>query len=276
MYEILNDRSIIEVTGKDAVKFLQNLTTNDLTKTNYCYTYLLNNQGRYLFDFFVFIPSIEQVFIDINKNNKEAFISHLIFYKLRSKIEITDLSDIYQVIYSHQIPNTESLIAIRDPRDIFLGFRSIISKGVDLKQNITTEKLYLEDKYNFSIIDGYEDLISNKSIPIEYGAEELNAISYDKGCYVGQEVISRAKYQGVIRKKIFKVSAEKDLSILVKEDEIFTGQDKIGVICSAYKNKAIALIREEKYIAKKDLAIKVEGIDIKLSLPLWYSVIAIA
>jgi tRNA-modifying protein YgfZ len=270
MYEILSGRSIIEITGKDAVKFLQNLTTNDLTKTNYCYTYLLNNQGRYLFDFFVFIPSMEQVFIDINKNNKEAFISHLIFYKLRSKIEITDLSDIYQVIYSHQILNTESLIAIRDPRYKSLGFRSIISKEVDLEQNITTKKLYLEDKYNFSIIDGYEDLISNKSIPIEYGAEKLNAISYDKGCYVGQEVISRAKYQGVIRKKIFKVSAEKDLSILVKEDEIFTDQDKIGVICSAYQNKAIALIREEKYSAEKDLNITVAGFDIKLSLPLWY------
>ncbi|MFY9590344.1 YgfZ/GcvT domain-containing protein [Rickettsia endosymbiont of Halotydeus destructor] len=271
MHEILKNRSIIEIIGKDSVKFLQNLTTNDLKATNYCYTYMLNNQGKYLFDFFAFAPSLEQVFIDINKNNKEAFINHLIFYKLRSKIEIKDLSNVYQVIYSHnKIATSESLITICDPRGIFLGFRSIINKAVDLKQNITTEKLYLEDKYKFSIIDGYEDLIPNKSIPIEYGAEELNAISYNKGCYVGQEIISRAKYQGVIRKKIFKVSAERDLSNLIKEDEVFAGEDKIGVICSAYKNKAIALIREEKYITNKDLEIKVKDINIKLSLPLWY------
>ncbi|KJV91206.1 glycine cleavage T-C-terminal barrel domain protein [Rickettsia amblyommatis str. Darkwater] len=115
-----------------------------------------------------------------------------------------------------------------------------------------------------------EDLITDKSIPNMYGAEELNAISFDKGCYVGQEVISRTKYQGVIRRKIYKITADEDLSSLVKDEEILVDNNKIGVICSNYHNKAIALIREEKYLADKEADVTVKGIKINLSLAPWY------
>ena len=70
-------------------------------------------------------------------------------------------------------------------------------------QDTGKSDLYLEAKYEFGMIDGDTDLKYEKSIPIDFAANELNAISYTKGCYVGQEVISRAKYQGVIRKKIY-------------------------------------------------------------------------
>ncbi|CAN7943512.1 unnamed protein product, partial [Ixodes pacificus] len=246
MYEILSNREVIKIIGLDSVKFLQNLITNDIKKNNYCYTYLLNNQGRYLFDFFVYVPNLEEIYLDIDKSNKAALIEHLNFYKFRSKIQIIDCSE--KVIYSHQKLDIDTLVTSRDPRYTMLGFRSIYD-GDPASFN---EKLYLEDKYNFAIIDGVEDLITDKSIPNMYGAEELNAISFDKGCYVGQEVISRAKYQGVIRRKIYKITADEDLSSLVKDEEILADNDKIGVICSSYRNKAIALIREEKYLADKE------------------------
>ena len=269
MYEILNNRNVIKITGLDSLKFLQNLVTNNIQKNSYCYTYLLNNQGRYLFDFFVYVHLPEEIYIDLDKNNKSALIEHLNFYKLRSKIEIIDCSEKYKVIYSHQKLNINTLITVRDPRWVLLGFRSIANGS--LKENEINTKLYLEDKYNFSVIDGTEDLISDKSIPSLYGAEELNAISYDKGCYVGQEVISRTKYQGVIRKKIYKVIAEEDISLLAKDEEILADRDKIGLICSSYHNKAIALIREEKYLANKEANITVKGIKVKLLLAPWYS-----
>ena len=308
MYEILSNREIIKIIGLDSVKFLQNLVTNDICKSSYCYTYLLNNQGRYLFDFFVYVHNLEEIYLDIDKSNKAALIEHLNFYKFRSKIQIIDCSDEYKVIYSLQKLDIDTLVTSRDPRYSMLGFRSTVSSFLSLREDaIGVEEaisgkileiatlpsvahndglenhatiplcgsgnpasLYLEDKYNFAIIDGVEDLITDKSIPNMYGAEELNAISFDKGCYVGQEVISRAKYQGVIRRKIYKITADEDLSSLVKDEEILADNDKIGVICSSYRNKAIALIREEKHLTDKEANIIVKGIKINLSLAPWY------
>ncbi|ACP53594.1 MAG: folate-binding protein YgfZ [Rickettsia africae] len=335
MYEILSNRDVIKIIGFDSVKFLQNLITNDICKSivnsvefgykergakpiiigktmsnavgesklidyNYCYTYLLNNQGRYLFDFFVYVHNPEEIYLDIDKSNKAALIKYLNFYKFRSKIQVIDCSNEYKVIYSLQKLDIDSLITVRDPRYAKLGFRSINKLDVIplcgiqtiikkdwtpwLSHRVTEGEpsssktspcengnpIYLEDKYNFAIIDGVEDLITDKSIPNMYGAEELNAISFDKGCYVGQEVISRTKYQGVIRRKIYKITADEDLSSLVKDEEILADNNKIGVICSSYHNKAIALIREEKYLADKEADVTVKGIKINLSLAPWY------
>ncbi|WP_341795087.1 folate-binding protein [Rickettsia endosymbiont of Rhinocyllus conicus] len=272
MYEILNNREVIKIAGSDSLKFLQNLITNDINKSNYCYTYLLNNQGRYLFDFFVYIHNLEEIYIDIDEKSKTALIDHLNFYKFRSKIEIVDCKDEYKIAYFHQELNMDSLVTARDPRYNLLGFRSIINRAISHsnKSGNLSKKLYLNDKYNFAIVDGVDDLASGESIPVIYGAEELNAISYDKGCYVGQEVISRAKYQGVIRRKIYKIIAEEDLSFLVKNEEIIMTKDKIGIICSSYQNKAIALVKEEKYLASKEEDITVRGIKIGLSLAPWY------
>ena len=110
-------------------------------------------------------------------------------------------------------------------------------------------KYWLSDiyKYEYSIIDGFLDLLYERSMPVEYGAEELNAIDYSKGCYIGQEVVSRVKYQGVIRKKIFKLSFDAtNIADLAGEEVLDLRGNKLGVVCSSYKNQAIAILREEK------------------------------
>lgn len=267
MYEILNNRAIIKIIGQDAVKFLQNLVTNDIRGGGCCYTYLLNNQGRYLFDFFVYVHLAEEIYIDIDKGNKTALIDHLNFYKFRSKIEIIDCKDEYRIAYSHQKLDIDSLVTFRDPRYHLLGFRSIATLCYSRESG---NLIYLEDKYNFAIIDGINDLVTGKSIPTLYGIEELNGVSYNKGCYVGQEVVSRAKYQGIIRRKIYKIIANEDLSSLAKDEEILAKNDSIGIICSSYQNKAIALIREEKYLANKEANFTTKGIKVNLSLAPWY------
>lgn len=272
MYEILTNRSVVEISGEDALKFLQNLITNDIKVTDYCYTYMLNNQGRYLFDFFILTISKEQFLIDIHSNQIEIFKSHLLMYKLRAKIEVKDVSDTYRIVYSHHQPDFLYLSARKDPRCNLLGFRSIVRVEVLAKSqeiDIEEKNLYLQDKYKFVIVDGDEDLIYNKSIPVSYGAEELNSISYNKGCYIGQEVISRVKYQGVVRKKIFNLSSDVNLSFLEKNDEITFNDSKIGVVCSSYKKHAIALIREEQYLALPEKIAIAGGVSVFLSIPPW-------
>jgi len=263
MFEVLDDRSLLEVSGSDSFKFLQNLITNDLASSDYLYSYMLTNQGKYLFDFFVFKISDEKFLIDINKNQLSLFTTKLVMYKLRSNVVFIDLSDTHKVVYSKNIIDFPSLISRQDPRFSGLGTRSIIVKN---GFKTTKENLYLDDKYNFAIIDGYTDLIYEKSIPIEYGAEELHAISYTKGCYIGQELISRTKYLGVVRKKIFHLYSDQELSHLSKNDEIIVDNVNIGIICSSYKNKAIALIREERYSQLENKEINIGGSLAKLSV----------
>lgn len=269
MLELLTNRSIIEIKGQSPLSFLQKLTTNDLIKNKYCYTFLLSNQGRYLFDFFVYNLNDETVLIDIDESLAPKLISKLNFYKLRTNVTITTNNN-YNIIYSRLELFDNILCSNQDPRLGSMGFRSIILKE-NSKLFTDSYNIYSDDKYNYAIPDGPIDLISDKSIPVEYGAEELNSISYSKGCYVGQEVISRTKYQGVVRKKIFKIVTAEDLNVEGRA-EIKCRDELLGVCCSHYKNTGIALIREENLINIQNDPITIGNIPVELIIPKWRQV----
>jgi tRNA-modifying protein YgfZ len=271
VFEILINRSIVEINGQSPSSFLQKLTTNDLIKNKYCYTFLLSNQGRYLFDFFVYNLNDETILIDIDESLAHKLISKLNFYKLRTNVTITTNVN-YSIIYSQMELFDNILCSNQDPRSSLMGFRSIALKETFTPSTASfNNNLYLNDKYNYTIPDGHIDLISDKSIPIEYGADELNSISYSKGCYVGQEVISRTKYQGVVRKKIFQIIAAEDLNV---EDraEVKSGDAVLGVCCSYYKNTGIALIREENLKNIQNDPITIGNIPVELVIPKWRQV----
>lgn len=274
MLEELTDRAILHITGKDSQHFLQRQTTNDLIKKDYSYNFILNNQGRYLFDFFVFKENEQSFYLDIAASSATALINKLNLYKLRREVSIENVSAAFSVIYSNQ-QLAGSIICLPDPRNKYLLFRGIIAREELAKfllntENIYAKNIYLADKYKYAIIDGDKDLIFEKSIPIEYGADSMQAIDYQKGCYVGQEIISRAKYQGVIRKNIYKLILEKEASNL-SQGEIVTdlAGNKIGILCSSHKNTAIAQLRTEKYQAMTDKKAILAGIKGKIEIPIW-------
>lgn len=265
-YEILSDRSIVELRGHDALTFLQKLTTNDLINNKYCYTYMLNNQGRYLFDFFVYQTNDQHLLIDINTNQLEQFIEKLISYKFRAQVDLSSNKE-FNIVYSEVNPLIPTIYTMQDPRYNALGLRSLVK--INQESFSRNNQLYLASKYKYTIIDGYNDLIYEKSIPIEYGAEEFNSIDYNKGCYVGQEIISRTKYQGTIRKKLYKINSNVNIDFLQKGSEITANDNVIGIGCSFYYNSGIALVKEDLYQKYKDNIIKINGITIELSIPHW-------
>ena len=267
MIELLENRSVIKIYGLDAEKFLQGQTTNDIIKNQYSYNFILNNQGRYLFDFFVFRENNEIFYIDIHNNSADKFLKRLAMYKLRSSLDLENVSSTFSVLYSKkQVGDT--LFSLQDPRNYKLCFRSVVKQDNLDHGNSYSKNLYLNDKYDMAIIDGDTDLEYEKSIPIEYGADNFNAINYKKGCYIGQEVISRVKYQGVIRKKIYKLNFSTKIQLISKGD-VVTDLDgnKIGIICSCYENIAIAQLREEKYLGldKKIAIINHQSADISVT-----------
>ncbi len=268
--DILRNRALVSISGPDAAKFLQGLTTNDVIKNVFSYNYFLNNQGRYLFDFFLYKQRDDLYFLDTDKERLKAFLLKLNMYKLRSDVKIEDLSEEYDVVYSRDVLEFDAIYSERDPRCDSLGFRTVIASSVASDIETLVNNLYNQDKYEHAIVDGVPDLIYERSIPIEYGAEELNAIDYNKGCYVGQEVISRAKYQGVVRKKIFKLKFGTKIAFIASGTEITDLQgNKIGIVCSNYEDLAIALIREEKYFGLESKKAMINDHLCEILLPSW-------
>ena len=136
---------------------------------------------------------------------------------------------------------------------------------------MVSDDLYIKDKYEFTIPDGINDLIFDNSLVSHFGAEELSAVSFSKGCYVGQEVISRAKYQGSVRKKLFKLSSGTKIAFNELGTEITDLRgEKIGIFCSSYNDLGIALLNEEKYLGlDKKIAIINGTQEVLISKPEW-------
>lgn len=241
----LPSRSVIKLCGPDGGKFLNNLCTSKIQPGQLIYTYFLNNHGRYLYDGFLYMQDAENIYLDMNKRILPHFLKYIQLRKLRSKFDIIELKD-YQVVYSEdQIIDDNLIFASRDPRDSRMGYRGVSRAFLGRVDN---EDLYQDNRFKYVVVEGCDDMIYEKSIPIEYNGEEQNALSFDKGCYIGQEVISRAKYQGVVRKKVFLLRSDTaDILPNVKGDLVIDDSgDKVGIVCSSRGSHMLALLNKEK------------------------------
>lgn len=245
MYYALKSRSVIKFCGPDGFKCLNNLSTNKIQTGQLIYTYFLNNQGRYLYDGFIYMQDAENIYLDISARIADDFLKYIQLRKLRSKFDIIALKD-HQVIYSEDQITDDNLIFIAaDPRDMKMGYRGISSVPLGMDN----EDLYQENRFKYVVVEGCYDMVYEKSIPIEYNAEEQNALSFDKGCYVGQEVISRAKYQGVVRKKVFLLrNVTGDSLSEIQQGDVVTDEngEKLGSMCSWQGNNLFALLNTDK------------------------------
>ena len=225
---ILEDRGILFIQGTDTKEFLQNLITNDINKVdeaNSCFSSLLTPQGKYLFDFLV-VKHKKGYFIDCEKKQIEELFKQLNIYKLRSDIEILNLSNEFVVAaFSYEkfmlfdgakdLPgNTfkyrEDPVFL-DPRHKKLGGRLIINseklylslKKLDLKS--TNPEEYYKLSYELGIPQKNTEKLRNKLFGIECNYEELNGIDFKKGCYVGQENTSRIKLRNKPSKRLLPI-----------------------------------------------------------------------
>ncbi len=277
-YTIL-DKAFLSLTGEDVFAMLHGITTNDIYKIEEqkCqYHHMLNPSGRYLFDFFIYSHE-GGVLIEIEKEQAKGLKNKLMMYKLRSKVKIEDVSEDYQLIFSEEnLP--DAYISQTDPRFEKMGKRNIFTKEAAsefYKQTEATHdgELYNSLRYHYAIPEGLSDFTPEKSLIQEFGVDYLNGIDYDKGCYVGQEVISRTKHVGTVRKKIYSASAVNsvELSQLQQGAEIRMDGKRIGNIRSGYKDKGISLIRIQNYEDNKspESQILADNMEINLRPTLW-------
>ena len=248
---ILEDRGILYVNGKDTQEFLQNIISNDINKVNEnnsCFASLLSPQGKFLFAFII-IKHKSGYFLDCEKSQTETLFKQLNIYKLRSNIEIMNLSNEFVVaaftrekflkfentkdIPGNTIKYREDPILL-DPRNKNLGARLIINLE---KLYLSLKKLELKDSkideyYKFSHELGIPqrdmNKLQNKLFGIECNFDELNAIDFKKGCYIGQENTARIKLKNKLSKRLLPI--ELINGELIEGASINFGETEIGKV----------------------------------------------
>ena len=247
---LLEDRGLISITGEDTKNFLQNIITNDIEKVSFSssiFSALFTPQGKYLFEFFL-IQTKNGYLLDCDNEFTKEIMNYLLKYKLRSKIEITDISTDYVIglISSEKFLDiqesenkTDDTIEFRDsplfldPRNKNLGARILSTleklhltiKKLDLK--IVKPDTYFAKAHSLGIpIKGIENL-KDQLFGLEANFEELNAIDFKKGCYIGQENTARMKLKEKLRRRLLPISSSEKLNL---GEEIFYNNIKIGKI----------------------------------------------
>jgi len=225
---ILEDRGILYINGADAKEFLQNMISNDINKVNEdssCFASLLTPQGKFLFAFII-AQHKSGYFIDCEKSQVEALFKQFSIYKLRSKVEIMNLSNEFVVAafnkekflkfegakntLGNTIKYREDSILL-DPRNKDLGARLIINleklylslKKLELKDSPASE--YYQLSHKLGIAQKSMNKLQNKLFGIECNFEELNGIDFRKGCYVGQENTARIKLKNKLSKRLLPI-----------------------------------------------------------------------
>ncbi len=234
MSDHTQSRSVITITGEDRVRFLQDLVTNDVSDLGdgLVYAALLNPQGKYLFDFFLFATG-EAILIDIQADQAAAFSARLNLYKLRADVVIAP-SDLRVSCGVGTMPDG----AMADPRHDSLGWRFYGDNALELPQ---TDWDAL--RVSACVPATGVELIADSSYILECGFERLHGVDFAKGCYVGQEVTARMKHKTELRKGLGVVtvtgSAEPGTPI---ENEGLA----VGTLMTVAGEKAIAHLRFEK------------------------------
>ena len=289
---ILKDRAILYVNGQDAKDFLQNLISNDIDKvtdSSSCFASLLTPQGKFLYEFIV-VKHKSGFFIDCEKSQSEEILKQLNLYKIRSKVEILNLSNEFVVAsFGYEkylsIDGSKNILGftmryredpiVLDPRNKNLGARLIINLE---KLYLSLKKLELkddkiEDYYNQShklgIVPKNLNKLKNKLFGIECNFEELNGIDFKKGCYVGQENTARIKLKNKLSKRLLPVEI---IDGKLDEDEtVYCNQIEIGKIL-INEEYPFALIKFSNENFNKDLTLKSKNGSFKIFIPEWLKI----
>ena len=278
----LSDRAAIEVFGADARTFLHGIITNDLLTAPggaALHAGLLTPQGKILFDFFV-VPAgakegvadgkAERFFLECRAEIRDDLIRRLMFYRLRARVEIRDRSDRLQIVAVWDGgPERPGGLAFTDPRLEAMGLRCLVEPGAVPDCEDETEAAYHAHRIALGVPEGGLDYAFGDTFPHEANFDQLGGVSFSKGCYVGQEVVSRMQHKTVVRKRI--VPLKGNGSLPPSGTDIVAEDFPIGKLGSSAGDRGLALIRLDR--AQKALeegrALRAGDVEIELLKPAW-------
>ena len=286
---ILDDRAIIYINGDEAKEFLQNLISNDINKVNNinsCFSSLLTPQGKFLYEFII-VKHKSGYLIDCDKTQADGLFKQFSLYKLRSKVEILNLSNefivaafSYEKFLAFEEAKDQTGFTIKyredpillDPRNKELGARLIINLE---KLYLSLKKLDLHDanlkeyyslSHKLGIVPKNLNKLQNKLFGIECNFEELNGIDFKKGCYVGQENTARIKLKNKLSKRLFPINVINGK--LHEGESIYNNEIEIGkvLIDSDYPFALIKYLNEN---FDENANLKTKEASINVNKPDW-------
>lgn len=259
---LLADRGVVAVTGPDAAKLLGGIITNDLElldRQPAIFAGLLSPQGKVLFDFFVVRDSAGDGFlIDVARAQASELVKRLTLYRLRAKVDIRDRSGELSV-YAAWGPQPGGY---PDPRDATLGWRGVAHGALSPEE--AEVAIHRGQRIAAGIPEGGKDYDFGDTFPHEANFDLLNGVSFEKGCYVGQEIVARMQHRGTVRKRIVRVTGASDLP--ATRPDVKMGDVVIGRLGSVAGTSGLAMLRLDRAIEAIDKgeAITVEGIALEV------------
>jgi len=278
---LLPDRGVVSVAGADAAKLLQGVITNDMDLIEgqgALHAGLLSPQGKILFEFFV-VRSPEGYCLETGRTKAAELAERLKMYKLRADVEIKDVSADYTVaaiwggVYAPRgVGKTPLWFA--DPRLQQLGYRELTTLRSDWalggeQCDSATQDDYHAHRVALGVPEGGRDYAFGDAFPHEALFDQLNGVSFEKGCYVGQEVVSRMQNRGTARKRVVPVVAERPLP--ERGTAIVAGGVELGRLGSVAGPRGLALLRLDRVaeFAEKDEALWANEVPLRVQLPVW-------
>src|SRR6516162_211845 len=277
---LLPDRGVIKVAGDGARKFLHGLVTTDILSlppgvARFCA--LLTPQGKIIADFFVTeAPAADGggFFLDIPRALAATLVERLNLYKLRAKVLVEDLTEILGVLAAWDGAGaTKYGLCYADPRLPALGMRIMIAPhraaeaAADLGAALVGAENYEAHRIALGVPRGGLDFVYGDAFPHEADMDQLGGVDFAKGCYVGQEVVSRIEHRGIARTRA--VALRYDGAAPASGAPITAGERQVGTMGSAARGRGIALVRLDRVAEAEPAALAAGGIPIRLVKPDW-------
>ena len=276
----LPDRGVIKVAGSDARDFLNGLVTSDLTLLRPGlgrFGALLTPQGKIYADFLITEVASGHgggFLFDCPLALAQGFADKLGFYKLRAKVAVENLSGSLGVLAAWDgDPTVVPDLAFADPRNTALGWRIVVPEELAQKlaeligAEMVDSAAYDSHRIASGVPRGGLDFSYGDAFPHETNMDRLHGVDFDKGCYVGQEVVSRMQHRGTARTRTLRVIV--DGAPPEPGTTVLAGDKPLGIMGSTSGRDGIALIRVDRAAdaLNAGTALSAGGIAIRLAAP---------
>ncbi|MGH6663424.1 MAG: YgfZ/GcvT domain-containing protein [Pseudolabrys sp.] len=279
---LLPERGVVKVAGDDARGFLNGLLTNDMAKVapgSACYAGLLTPQGKIIADFIVAEVNPAEghgFFLDCPKALAGTLVEKLNFYRLRAKVMIEDLSEVLGVMASWPgAALSEYGLSYADPRLPALGARTMLpphlaaEAAADLGATLTDAEAYETHRIALGVPRGGIDFAYGGTFPHEADMDQLAGVDFDKGCYVGQEVVSRVEHRANARSRVVPIGYDEFSPS--PGIPVMAGEKQVGTLGSTAKGRGLALLRLDRVAdaIAAGTALEAGGIALHVVKPSW-------
>jgi tRNA-modifying protein YgfZ len=300
-------QSLVEISGPERVSFLQGLTTNqikDIKADSSFYSTMLTPQGRFLWDYTI-CETGDTLILTAEPGQGSPLVKALTFYLMRTKAVIKDVSSNYGILaivgpnatqtINELFPDCdikdaplgatfttdENIRLWRDPRNEDFGWRLLVNsenylqlwKKISDKISPAGHEAWERYRIQKGLPRGGKELIPNKTLPLEAGLFDLNGVSFQKGCFVGQETTARTHHRGTLKKRVFQVTLETDSTVADGTLVLTSSQKEAGIVTSSALHNgychALALLRLSDVVEGKELSIL--GHKVSVHKPIWAS-----